>query len=673
MAITIPIITDFNSRGIDTANKQFKKLETSGQRAASSVRKAAVPAGLALLALGAAAFDSAKAAMEDAAAQSLLTGQLDRVTGASDRAISGVDEYITKLSMATGIADDQLRPALGKLATATGSLTKAQDLLSLSLDIAAQTNKPLEAVTTTLGKAYGGNLGAIKKLIPGFDEAIIKSKDFGRAQEELALLTGGAAAEASETAAGKMRKFGVTIDETKEAIGAALLPIIEKVLPFLQGMAKWVGENSTTAAILAAAVGGLAASIVLLNIGMTISTAVMPLLTAETGFLSAAMTANPVGVVVVGLALLATALVVAYKKSGTFREAVNNLGSVVRSVFGWISENIGPIIDVAVAAFKVWIKPIELVVTLIGKVKDFLGSFSKDVGPGMAQTLADLSKKSEDAVVRIAKIPAKVQAAIRGARSALSGLVGGVAGMAGQRAGAAKTAEADALQKQLDNENAIREEAGLRAAITAAETDGEKAAAELALTKFLTAQKIAAFREEAAAASQSASDRVTELNTAYQTGLKSADEFKTALNDIIGESAGQTMGAGFAFAFDVELANVRAQLAELSSQVPQGAARLDVGVPTPTGISESKKKPKKKKPKKKMATGGIVTRETDVTIGEAGPEAVIPLSRARGFGVGGITINVQAGLVSTPDQIGQQIIEAIQNAQRRSGPVFAAA
>jgi len=236
MAITIPIITDFNSRGIDTANKQFKKLETSGQRAASSVRKAAVPAGLALLALGAAAFDSAKAAMEDAAAQSLLTGQLDRVTGASDRAISGVDEYITKLSMATGIADDQLRPALGKLATATGSLTKAQDLLSLSLDIAAQTNKPLEAVTTTLGKAYGGNLGAIKKLIPGFDEAIIKSKDFGRAQEELALLTGGAAAEASETAAGKMRKFGVTIDETKEAIGAALLPIIEKVLPFLQCM-----------------------------------------------------------------------------------------------------------------------------------------------------------------------------------------------------------------------------------------------------------------------------------------------------------------------------------------------------------------------------------------------------------------------------------------------------
>ena len=75
-----------------------------------------------------------------------------------------------------------------------------------------------------------------------------------------------------------------------------------------------------------------------------------------------------------------------------------------------------------------------------------------------------------------------------------------------------------------------------------------------------------------------------------------------------------------------------------------------------------------------MATGGIVTRPTLALIGEAGPEAVIPLNRAGTIGMGGgITINVQAGLVSTPDQIGQQIIEAIQNAQRRSGPVFAAA
>jgi phage-related minor tail protein len=73
-----------------------------------------------------------------------------------------------------------------------------------------------------------------------------------------------------------------------------------------------------------------------------------------------------------------------------------------------------------------------------------------------------------------------------------------------------------------------------------------------------------------------------------------------------------------------------------------------------------------------LAEGGIVTGPTLALIGEAGPEAVIPLDRAGGMG-GGINITVNAGLLSSPDQVGQQIIEAIQKAQRRSGPVFAPA
>ena len=73
---------------------------------------------------------------------------------------------------------------------------------------------------------------------------------------------------------------------------------------------------------------------------------------------------------------------------------------------------------------------------------------------------------------------------------------------------------------------------------------------------------------------------------------------------------------------------------------------------------------------KAMATGGIVTSPTMALIGEAGPEAVIPLNKAGGLGM---NITVNAGLVSTPDQVGQDIIAAIQKAQRRSGTVFASA
>ena len=74
-----------------------------------------------------------------------------------------------------------------------------------------------------------------------------------------------------------------------------------------------------------------------------------------------------------------------------------------------------------------------------------------------------------------------------------------------------------------------------------------------------------------------------------------------------------------------------------------------------------------------MADGGIVTRATQIIAGEAGAEAIIPLNRLGDFGGGDINITVQAGVVSSPDQIGQQLIELIQKAQRRSGTVFAPA
>jgi hypothetical protein len=73
-----------------------------------------------------------------------------------------------------------------------------------------------------------------------------------------------------------------------------------------------------------------------------------------------------------------------------------------------------------------------------------------------------------------------------------------------------------------------------------------------------------------------------------------------------------------------------------------------------------------------LSQGGLVSSPTLSVIGESGPEAVIPLNRLGEFG-GGMNITVNAGLVSTPDQIGQEIIQAIQKAQRRSGPVFAPA
>jgi TP901 family phage tail tape measure protein len=82
------------------------------------------------------------------------------------------------------------------------------------------------------------------------------------------------------------------------------------------------------------------------------------------------------------------------------------------------------------------------------------------------------------------------------------------------------------------------------------------------------------------------------------------------------------------------------------------------------------------KSKFKLAKGGIVLGPTNALIGEAGPEAVIPLSGANSAGSSmGTTINitVNAGIGTNGNQVGQQIVEAIKRYERASGPVFSKA
>jgi phage-related protein len=72
----------------------------------------------------------------------------------------------------------------------------------------------------------------------------------------------------------------------------------------------------------------------------------------------------------------------------------------------------------------------------------------------------------------------------------------------------------------------------------------------------------------------------------------------------------------------------------------------------------------------RLAKGGIVTGPTTALIGEAGPEAVIPLSRAGAFGGGStVNINVQVSPLSNPAEVGQAVVSALKAYERRSGPL----
>jgi phage-related protein len=226
---------------VDNLNKSLKSASKDVDSFGDKMGKVGKMVGAAFVAAAAAAgayaikigVEGVKAAIEDEKAQTQLALALENATGATKQQIAATEQSILQMSLASGVADDSLRPALGRLVRSTGDITKAQDLLSTALDISTATGKPLEAVANALGKAYDGNTTSLGKLGIGLSAAELKTMNFTQVQSKLTDLFGGAAARNADTYAGRIARMQIAFDEAKETIGFALLPILEKVINFI--------------------------------------------------------------------------------------------------------------------------------------------------------------------------------------------------------------------------------------------------------------------------------------------------------------------------------------------------------------------------------------------------------------------------------------------------------
>ena len=226
---------------VDQLKKSLAQANGDVDDSSSKMGEFSKKAGLAFAAAAAAAgayavklaVDGVKAAIEDEAAQVRLANALKTATGATEAQIKATENQITKMSLATGVSDDKLRPALQRIALSTGDLSKAQDLLAVAMDTAQATGKPLETVANAIGKAYDGNTAALGKLGIGLSAAELKTMSFTDVQKKLTDLFGGAAAANANTFQGRMDRLKVTFDEAKESIGYKLLPIIQSLIDFI--------------------------------------------------------------------------------------------------------------------------------------------------------------------------------------------------------------------------------------------------------------------------------------------------------------------------------------------------------------------------------------------------------------------------------------------------------
>lgn len=215
-SLAIRIAAIFDNKGLKQADKGVKGLQ-------SSVKKLAGAAGIGLTAAAVIKFgkQAAKAFIADEKAAAQLAVSVKNLGLAFET--PRIEEFISNLSKASGVADDVLRPSMQKLLQTTGSVTKSQELLTQALDISRGSGVDYETVVSDLTMAYLGQTKGLNKYKLGLTKAELAAMSFTDIQKELGNQFKGSNAAYLDTFAGKMGVLGTAAGEASEIIGKGLV------------------------------------------------------------------------------------------------------------------------------------------------------------------------------------------------------------------------------------------------------------------------------------------------------------------------------------------------------------------------------------------------------------------------------------------------------------------
>ena len=389
MAVVVPIVSEWNPKGVDRAMADIKKAEGKLGKTKAALGKAFLPAVGALAGLGAAAWDASKAAEELASSQAKLSQVFSQMgnEGATQRVQALADELERTLGVDEKLIM-QVQTTLGtfgELAASADEAGGAFDRASMAaLDLAAAGFGTAEGNAVQLGKALNDPIKGLASLAKSgvtFTEAekdmikaMVEAGDMMGAQnmvlEAIEKQVGGTALATADSSA----KMGLAFADLKETVGMALLPVFDAMNDKLAGFAKWASENSQLILILGGVIGGLAAAIVAANIAIKVWTIATQAYTAAQWLLNAALNANPIGLVVIGITALIAIVVLAYNKVDWFRDLVDTAWAaiqvaievvvewfqdtawpILKKVFGFIAKAVETYVGIWIAVFgAVW-------------------------------------------------------------------------------------------------------------------------------------------------------------------------------------------------------------------------------------------------------------------------------------------------------------------------------
>ena len=284
MAVVVPVISTFDSRGIKKAIADFKLLDKAGQKSAFTLlntNKAVNSLGMSFAKFGAVAGGAAaiiggkfaQAAYESQKVMKQTEAIITATGGAAGMTANQVADLSNKLSLQTGVDDELIQTSLNLLLTfkkIRNEVGAGNDIFNRAAQAALDLGNvfgSVDAAAIQLGKALSDPQRGITALRrSGIDftkqqqdqiKTLMQSGNVLEAQKiilaEVEAQVGGTA-EATATGFDKMR---VAIDNAQEELGTVLIPYIEKfanivtnnVVPVITHFAQMIGEQGLGASI----------------------------------------------------------------------------------------------------------------------------------------------------------------------------------------------------------------------------------------------------------------------------------------------------------------------------------------------------------------------------------------------------------------------------------------
>lgn len=390
--------------------------------------KLALPAGIALGAITA----FGKTAVSAASDVEQSMGGLEAVFGSSADAAKDLAKNAAKtVGLATGdyaTLAAQLGAQLKGMGTAQKDLVPTTDkLVKLGADLAATYGGTTADAVSAVSSLLRGERDPIERYGVSLNQAAVNA---ALAAKGLTGLTGAAATQAqaqvtlelltkqtsaaqgqfaaqTNTTAEQQQIANAEFKNAQAALGKALLPAVTMVTKGFGSLAEMAGKNTKVVSILVGVIAALAAGVLAYNAVMKVVTVATKLWSVAQAALNLVMSLNPIALVVIAVAALVAGLIIAYKKSETFRDIVNGafnaVLAVVKSVASWIQKFLGPIMavgfDAAAAQAKILLSVVQ---TVMEGIKAAVNAVKSVIG-----TIADAIQKVLDLIgkIHIPKLP----------------------------------------------------------------------------------------------------------------------------------------------------------------------------------------------------------------------------------------------------------------------------